>query len=92
MNSYAEVAQLVIALLTIFGAWTATVALVTVWLAGRFRHIEALIYKVLNKTKEEIGDDLDSIKTRVHRLEIKVFGFIPVEVPPRMNEARFDDQ
>jgi len=47
-------------------AWTATVLTLIAWIAGRLKSIE---------------HSLESIRTRIHRLELRAFGF-PKDSPP----------
>lgn len=61
-------------LFAVFGAfilWTTTVAGVVLWLATRFRSLEAAIYKETRR----VEDKLDKVETRTQRVELKVFGF-----------------
>jgi len=48
-------------------AWTATVLTLIAWIAGRLKAIE---------------HSLEHIRTRIHRLEIKAFGFPREAEPP----------
>jgi hypothetical protein len=55
-------AKTAIEILLAVGAWTATVITMLIWLSARGRELNA---------------KLDNLQTRIHRLEIRAFGFAP---------------
>lgn len=54
--------------------WTITVAGLAVWLEKRFRDIEKLIYRELHEHAKETREKIESLHTRVYRLEVQTFG------------------
>lgn len=70
-------------LIAIIGAvltWTASIVSLVMWLTGKFRSLEAAIYRETNR-----------LGTRVQRLELKVFGFThsgesSLTDPPKLRE------
>lgn len=86
----AETLNLVIAVASLIGAWTVTVALFAYWLREQFRHLEVIIYRELQKLDDEYAEEVNKIHTRIdgargriYRLELKNFGFtLASEVNP----------
>lgn len=77
--------MIALSVLGAIGTWTVTVALLVLWLANRFRSLEALIYAEMTKLRKEVGKDFEVVERRmglierqVHRLQLKVFGFAPL--------------
>lgn len=71
----AELLTLTLAILGVTGAWTASVAALALWLAGRFRELEKLIYREIHEHKEQTDAKLKDHENRISRLEIKTYGF-----------------
>lgn len=63
--------ELVLAAIGFLFTWTCTVVTMMIWLSGKFRGLEIAIYKEAAKSHSEI----DRLKSRVQRLEIKIFGY-----------------
>lgn len=64
-------------ILAIFGAlltWTATVATLTFWLAGRFRYLEQLIYREQHKLDLKYAEIFKEQRDRITVIELKVLG------------------
>lgn len=68
-------ANLALAVIVALGGWTVSIILATLWLSGRFRSIEVLLYKELNKHREEIDDHIRDLNNRIMMLEIKKNGW-----------------
>lgn len=66
--------ELAISMLLAFGAYTASIIGLVLWLTSKFRALEVLIYKEMNVLKEEYRDEMVDIKRRVFRMEIAIFG------------------
>ena len=65
-------------LLSIWSAiliWTCSVTGSVIWLTGKFRHVENLIYKELERHREHNDAQFNNLGTRVQRLELHAFGF-----------------
>lgn len=80
-----ELVMIGLSVLGAIGTWTVTVALLVLWLANRFRSLEALIYAEMTKLRREVGKEVEAVERRmglierqVHRLQLKVFGFAPL--------------
>lgn len=55
--------------------WTASVISLVVWLTGKFRSLEKVIYREMDKHRREDDDQFKIQGTKIQRLEIKAFGF-----------------
>lgn len=77
-----DVAQLIVALVVILGAWTATVVGLVIWLTGKFRELEQLIYKLVQRHSDEDDENFKFHDRRINRVEMQVFGFTEVPVRP----------
>lgn len=93
----AETVALLVALVTVLGAWTATVVSLALWLAGRFRSVEKLLYALMHDHREEDDRQFREVSNRLIRLEIKSFGFSETLPTPRGDRnggqsGRSDDQ
>ena len=67
----------------IFGAlatWTGSVIGLVLWLTGRFRSLEAALYRETNSLRWESDRKFNANQTKIQRLEIKVFGFTPAAI------------
>lgn len=63
--------------------WTTTVASLALWLAGKFRQLEQLIYREMSKHQHEDDQQFRRHELRLQRLELKAFNF--TESEPRSN-------
>lgn len=72
MNEYATLVSLGVGFLF---TWTVTVISLVIWLTGKFRDLEKLIYREMNRHREDDERQFRSLGTEVQRLKIKVFGF-----------------
>lgn len=80
-----ETATLVLGIIGALLTWTASVISLIIWLTGKFRSLEKLIYRELQKHQEEDTRQFHDLGTKVQRLELRLFGFTvspPAEIPP----------
>lgn len=68
-------AMLVVAIITLLIVWTTTVVGVVIWLSSKFRNLEVLLYRELNKHRREIDLTLNDHQRRLQILELKGFGY-----------------
>ena len=70
-----EQAMLLIAIVGAIITWTGSVVSLVVWLTGRFRSIEKVIYHEMDKHRREDDRQFNEHATKIQRLELKAFGF-----------------
>lgn len=70
-----EVAQLVLAIIGSIIVWTTSIVGGVIWLTGKFRALEKIIYREMDKHRKEDDVHFYAHGTRLQRLEIKAFGF-----------------
>ncbi len=64
--------------LTIIGAlltWTITMVSLASWLSGKFRDLERLVYREMDKHRREDDRQFHRHGVKIQRLELKTFGF-----------------
>lgn len=76
-----DTAMLALAILIALGGWTATVAGLVLWLAGRFRSLERLIYQQVNRLRDRHERKMELMARRLMRLEMRVFGHTETLTP-----------
>lgn len=69
--------------------WTGTVVTLTLWLAGKFRHLEALIYREQNKLDAKYMALFKEHNDRLIMLEVKGGGPGPGIIHPTPKNARY---
>lgn len=55
--------------------WTVSIISLVMWLTGKFRDLEKIIYREMDKHRTEDDRQFRAIGTRVQRLELRAFGF-----------------
>lgn len=55
--------------------WTVSIVSLVVWLTGKFRDLEKIIYREMDKHRTEDDRQFRAIGTKVQRLELRAFGF-----------------
>lgn len=78
-----DTASLILAIIGAVITWTASVISLVVWLTGKFRYLEKTIYVEMDKHRNEDDEQFEELRSRTMRLEIKAFGYSPVEIAPR---------
>lgn len=78
-----ESASLILAVIGALLTWTGTVATLTMWLAGRFRHLEALIYREQKKLDDKYLALFAEHRDRLTVLELQVTGVSSVTGHPK---------
>lgn len=68
-------ATLVLSIIGAIITWTASIISLVIWLTGKFRTLEKIIYREMDKHRREDDEHFRDHETRVMRLEIKTFGF-----------------
>lgn len=66
--------ELVISAIVGFLTYTASLIGLMLWLTGKFRSVEVLIYKEMSGLKDEHRDAVGDVRDRVYKLEVAVFG------------------
>lgn len=77
-----DTASLTLAIIGAILTWTASVISLVIWLTGKFRSLEKSFYTELDRRRTSNDLRFEKITTRVQRLEIKAFGFTPVDLNP----------
>ena len=68
-------AMLIIAIIGFLLTWTASVAALAMWLTGKFRDLEKVFYREMDKHRREDDIQFNNHSVKIMRLEIKTFGF-----------------
>lgn len=64
--------------IALMATWTVSVAAFAWWLSAQFRNIEQLIHRLVDQHKEEQRQHVTDLKERIMVLELKAFGYTPV--------------
>ena len=67
--------MLVLSILGALITWTGSVISLVIWLTGKFRAIEKVIYHEMDKHRREDDRQFGEHATKIQRLELKTFGF-----------------
>lgn len=78
-----ETVSLTLAILGALLTWTGTIVTLTMWLAGRFRHLEALIYREQKKLDDKYLALFAEHRDRLTVLELQVTGVSSVTGHPK---------
>lgn len=69
-----ETATLTIAIVGLVITYTASIVSLVLWLAGKFRALEATFYRELGKHRDEDTERFNEQGNRIYRLELREFG------------------
>lgn len=67
--------SLAMAIIGFMLTWTVSIISLVVWLTGKFRDLEKIIYREMDKHRTEDDRQFRAIGTKVQRLELRAFGF-----------------
>lgn len=70
-----DTASLIIAIMGAILTWTVTIASLVYWLTSKFRFLEGIIYREMDKHRREDDALFKNQGTRIQKLELKAFGF-----------------
>lgn len=70
-----DAGMVILAVVGFLLTWTVTVVSLVVWLTGKFRDLEKIIYHEMDKHRTDDDRQFRTLGTEVMRLKIKVFGF-----------------
>lgn len=73
-----ESATLAIAIVGIVITYTASIVSLVLWLAGKFRGLEATFYRELGKHRDEDSERFREQHDRLYKLELNTFGFTKI--------------
>lgn len=82
-----DAAMLILAVATFLLTWTGTTIAVMLYLTGRFRRMEATFNSSFNAHRRHVDQMFHLHDTRTQRLELKIFGFSPIEGDPGMSNG-----
>lgn len=71
-------ATLIVAILALVITYTASVVSLVLWLAGKFRALEATFYRELGKHRDEDNERFQEQHDRLYKVELKMFGHTKV--------------
>lgn len=69
-----EMINVTLAILAAIGTWTVSMVAGSLWLAGKFQHLEKLIYKENSRTRRRYERIIAELTGRIIRLEMQVYG------------------
>lgn len=67
--------MLTVAIIGALITWTGSVVSLVMWLTGRFRTLEKIIYQEMDRHRREDDVQFRAHGTKIQRLELKAFGF-----------------
>ncbi len=70
-----DAAMLVLAIIGFMLTWTTSIVCLVVWLTTKFRDLEKVMYREMDKHRIEDDRQFRIQGTKIQRLELKAFGF-----------------
>lgn len=70
-----DTSMLILAIVGSVLTWTGSIIALVIWLTGKFRELEKLVYREGDKHRREDDIRFRLHGTKIQRLELKAFGF-----------------